>query len=235
MQVNIWSASLTHRPMLVSMRFLMSSRKHANKDALMSDSRFDLVVIGSGPGGYVAAIRASQLGLKTCIVEERELGGVCLNWGCIPTKALLNVSELLSQIRTAHQLGIKVPDGTSVDLEKAIEHSRAVAGTLSQGVTSLLRKNKVVVKAGRARFLDGQRIRVQAKDGKTEELAAKNIIIATGARPRTLNDFVVDNRQIWDYKGALRPDDMPKSLLILGAGAIGMEFACFYATLGADV
>lgn len=201
----------------------------------MSDSRFDLVVIGSGPGGYVAAIRASQLGLKTCIVEERELGGVCLNWGCIPTKALLNVSELLGQIRTAHRLGIRVPDGTSVDLEKVIEHSRAVAGTLSQGVTSLLSKNKVVVKPGRARFLDSQRIQVQAKDGTAEQLQAKNIIVATGARPRTLNDFVVDNRQIWDYKGALRPDDLPKSLLILGAGAIGVEFACFYSALGTDV
>lgn len=200
----------------------------------MNKDQFDLVVIGSGPGGYVAAIRASQLGMRTCVVEQSELGGICLNWGCIPTKALLHVSTLMDQLKAAQDVGLHIPDGSYVDLPKAVDHSRTVANTLSQGVTSLLRKNKVTVKVGKARLVGAERIEVTSEHG-VQTVDASRVIVATGARPRTIDGFPVDNQQIWDYKGALRPAQRPESLLILGAGAIGIEFACFYAALGTRV
>lgn len=201
----------------------------------MAEARFDLVVIGSGPGGYVAAIRASQLGLRTCVIEQSELGGVCLNWGCIPTKALLHLSSLVTQMQTAHLMGLQIPDGTFVDIPKAVKHSRTIANTLSQGVTSLLRKNKVTVKSGRARILGAERVEIESAQHGAQVLESSKIIIATGARPRVLEGFPVDNEQVWDYKGALRLAELPESLLVLGAGAIGVEFACFFSALGTDV
>lgn len=202
----------------------------------MAVSEFDLVVIGSGPGGYVAAIRASQLGLRTCVVEADELGGVCLNWGCIPTKALLHVATLKEQIEDAGALGLDIGGPLKVDMSRVMAHSRKVAATLNGGVTGLLRKNKVTVKMGRACFRDAEHLEITPKAGKTTDVVkAKNIIIATGARPRVLKDFPVDNQRIWDYKGALASRELPESLLVLGAGAIGLEFANFYAALGTRV
>lgn len=200
----------------------------------MPNSAFDVVVIGAGPGGYVAAIRAAQLGMKTAVVEREHLGGICLNWGCIPTKALLRSAEVFRTMLHAKDYGLKV-QGAEPDLEAIVKRSRTVAKQLNSGVGHLLKKNKVTVFDGHARLLGKGRIGVE-NEGKAEaELTAKHIILATGARARTLPGMEPDGKVVWTYKGALVPDAMPKSLLVVGSGAIGIEFASFFRTLGAEV
>jgi len=194
----------------------------------------DLIIIGGGPGGYVAAIRAAQLGLKVTLIERENLGGICLNWGCIPTKALLRSSEILNLIKHADAFGITVKD-FSFDLKKIVERSRKVAGQLTGGVKHLMKKNKIEVVEGTAKLLGEGKVEVKTIDGKTAQHMAKNIILATGARARTLPGLDADGKLIWTYREALQPDVMPKSLLVVGSGAIGIEFASFFRTLGAEV
>jgi dihydrolipoamide dehydrogenase len=198
----------------------------------MADS-FDLVVLGSGPGGYVAAIRAAQLGLKTAIVEREALGGICLNWGCIPTKALLRTSEIYHYLTHAEAYGLKA-EKPAFDLTKIVERSRKVAGQLNSGVKGLMKKNKVTVVEGEGTITGKGRLKV-VKDGKTTELEAKNIIVATGARARDLPFAKADGKRIWTYRHAMVPAEMPTNLLVIGSGAIGVEFASFYADMGAKV
>ncbi len=199
----------------------------------MSDTNFDLVVIGSGPGGYVGAIRAAQLGLKTAIVEREHLGGICLNWGCIPTKALLRTADIYRNIQHAAGFGIKV-DNASVDLDATVKRSRQVAAQLSGGVSGLLKKNKVTVINGHGKLAGKGKVEVDDK-GKKSTISAKHIILATGARARNLPGMEPDGKFIWSYKEALVPDTMPKKLLVVGSGAIGIEFASFFNALGSDV
>ncbi|MGE3624395.1 MAG: dihydrolipoyl dehydrogenase [Bdellovibrionales bacterium] len=193
----------------------------------------DLIVIGGGPGGYVAAIRAAQLGMKVTLVEREHLGGICLNWGCIPTKALLRSAEVATILKHADAFGFAIKY-FSFDIKKIVERSRKVAGQLSAGVGYLMKKNKITVVNGSATLLGGGRIEV-LKDGKKSEFSAKNIIIATGARARSLPGLEPDGKVVWTYKEAMVPKAMPKSLLVIGSGAIGIEFASFYRALGADV
>lgn len=200
----------------------------------MTENTFDLVVIGGGPGGYVAAIRASQLGMRTALVEASHLGGVCLNWGCIPTKALLRSAEVHRLVRHADRYGLKV-SGLEVDFTKVIERSRAVSKQLSQGVKGLLRKNKVSVIDGWGKLAGKGRITVEVDGKVTQNLSAKHIVLATGARARVLPGLEPDGKVVWTYKEAMVPDAMPKSLLVVGSGAIGTEFASFYNDLGARV
>ncbi len=192
---------------------------------------FDLVVIGSGPGGYVAAIRAAQLGLNTAVIEREHVGGICLNWGCIPTKALLRSSELYHLMQHADEYGLSA-SGVTFDLKKIVARSRKVANQLSTGVNFLLKKNKVTLIEGEGK-LKGKGVVSVTKDGKVEDVSAKHIILATGARARTLPGLEPDGKRIWTYKDALVPEDTPKSLLVVGSGAIGIEFASFFNTLGA--
>jgi len=204
----------------------------------MAESNFDLIVIGGGPGGYVAAIRGAQLGGKVAVVEREHLGGICLNWGCIPTKALLRTAEIYHYMTHAGDFGLSVKD-PDFDLEKVVQRSRKVAGRLNAGVKHLLKKNKVTVFDGQGR-LDGRQgdaCKVQVeKDGKeVAALTAKNVILATGARARELPGLEADGKLVWTYKEAMVPKAMPKSLLVVGSGAIGIEFASFYRTLGAEV
>ncbi len=194
---------------------------------------FDLVVVGGGPGGYVAAIRAAQLGMKTAVVERDQLGGICLNWGCIPTKALLRSAEVYHLIKHAGSFGITVNDAT-FDLKKIVERSRGVAKQLSGGIGHLMKKNKITVLSGHARLAGKGQLSVE-KDGKKETVTAKHIILATGARARVLPGFEPDGKVVWSYREAMVPDVMPKSLIVVGSGAIGIEFASFYRTLGAEV
>jgi dihydrolipoamide dehydrogenase len=194
----------------------------------------DLIIIGGGPGGYVAAIRASQLGLKVTLVEREHLGGICLNWGCIPTKALLRSAEVLNLIKHADSFGITVKE-FSFDLKKIVERSRKVSSQLAGGVKHLLKKNKVEIVDGRAVLLGKGKVEVTAADGKVMQLEGKNVILATGARARSLPGLEADGKLIWTYKEALQPDVMPKSLLVVGSGAIGIEFASFFRSLGAEV
>ncbi|UIJ44965.1 dihydrolipoyl dehydrogenase [Sphingomonas cannabina] len=198
----------------------------------MADT-YDLIVLGSGPGGYVAAIRAAQLGLKTAIVERELLGGICLNWGCIPTKALLRSAEIFHYMQHAKDYGL-VADKISADLEAVVKRSRGVAKQLNQGVTHLMKKNKIDVHMGEGKLTGKGKLSV-TKDGKTTELTAKNIIVATGARARDLPFAKADGKRIWTYRHALTPAEMPSKLLVIGSGAIGIEFASFYKDLGADV
>ncbi len=196
--------------------------------------KFDLVVIGGGPGGYVAAIRAAQLGMKTAVVEREHLGGICLNWGCIPTKALLRSAEIGHLLHRLDEFGFAA-DNIRFDLAKIVKRSRMVAGRLSQGVKGLLRKNKVAVVDGHGRLAGKGRLTVE-KDGKpVAEIGAKHLIIATGARARALPGLEPDGKLIWTYKEAMVPESMPKSLLVVGSGAIGIEFASFYRNLGCEV
>ncbi len=200
---------------------------------------YDLIVLGSGPGGYVAAIRAAQLGLKTAIVERELLGGICLNWGCIPTKALLRSAEIYHYMQHAKDYGL-VADKISADLEAVVKRSRGVAKQLNQGVTHLMKKNKIAVHMGVGK-LTGQKtdktrgLTVTAEDGKKTELTAKNIIVATGARARDLPFAKADGKRVWTYRHAMTPSEMPSKLLVIGSGAIGIEFASFYKDMGADV
>jgi dihydrolipoamide dehydrogenase len=204
----------------------------------LADSKFDLIIVGGGPGGYVAAIRAAQLGLKTAVVEAQHLGGICLNWGCIPTKALLRSAEIYNYIQHADAFGLKVT-GASFDLQKIVERSRAVSKQLNQGVGYLLKKNKVEVIDGWGKLAGGgagaRKLTVEKDGKKVADLEAKNIILATGARARQLPGLEADGKLIWTYREAMVPDVMPKSLLVVGSGAIGIEFASFYRTLGAEV
>jgi dihydrolipoamide dehydrogenase len=204
----------------------------------MADQTFDIVVVGGGPGGYVAAIRAAQLGMKAALVEGAHLGGICLNWGCIPTKALLRTAEIYHYITHAEQFGLKVT-GVSVDLAAVVKRSRGIASQLNAGVGHLLKKNKVTVIDGFGKLAGGgpgaRKLSVE-KDGKpVASLTAKHIILATGARARTLPGLEPDGKLIWTYREAMVPDMMPKSLLVVGSGAIGIEFASFYRDLGAEV
>jgi dihydrolipoamide dehydrogenase len=194
---------------------------------------FDLIILGSGPGGYVAAIRAAQLGLKTAIVERERLGGICLNWGCIPTKALLRTSEIYHYMSHASDYGL-VAEKPGFDLTKIVERSRKVAGQLNAGVTGLMKKNKVTVYAGTGVLTGKGKLTVTQGD-KTSELEAKNIIVATGARARDLPFAKADGKRIWTYRHAMVPEEMPTKLLVIGSGAIGVEFASFYSDMGAEV
>jgi dihydrolipoamide dehydrogenase len=198
-------------------------------------TRFDVAIVGAGPGGYVAAIRAAQLGMKVAIVEREHLGGICLNWGCIPTKALLRTSELYSALRRASEFGLAC-DNIRFDLASVVERSRKVAERLSNGVAYLMKKNNITVIDGTARLKGGGRIAVTGKGGETlPDIEAEHIIIATGARARVAPGLEPDGRLIWTYKEAMIPASFPNSLLIVGSGAIGIEFASFYRSLGAEV
>ena len=202
---------------------------------MTSGTEFDLVVIGGGPGGYVAAIRAAQLGMRTAVIEREHLGGICLNWGCIPTKALLRTSELYRQIQEAEAFGLRV-EGLGFDFERLIQRSRAVADKLASGVAFLMKKNKITVFDASARLEGPGRVALTAKDGTTlPSVAAKHIVIATGARARSLPGLEPDGARIWTYKEAMVPPRLPQSLLVIGSGAIGIEFASFYRALGVAV
>jgi dihydrolipoamide dehydrogenase len=194
---------------------------------------YDLIILGSGPGGYVAAIRASQLGLKVAIVERERLGGICLNWGCIPTKALLRTSEIYHYMTHADAYGLSAT-GVSFDLAKVTERSRKVAGQLNAGVKGLMKKNKITVVEGVGKLTGVGKLSVTTGD-TVRELEAKNIIVATGARARDLPFAKADGKRIWTYRHAMVPPEMPTKLLVIGSGAIGVEFASFYSDMGADV
>ena len=201
----------------------------------MADKTFDVVIIGAGPGGYVTAIRGAQLGLKVAVIEREHLGGICLNWGCIPTKALLRSAEIYHYMQHAGDFGLKA-DGASFDIGAVVKRSRAVSKQLNGGVGHLLKKNKVTVIDGEAKLNGPGKVTVTGKDGKSlGDFQAKNIIIATGARPRTLPGLEPDGKLIWTYFEAMVPETMPKSLLVVGSGAIGIEFASFFRTMGAEV
>jgi dihydrolipoamide dehydrogenase len=192
---------------------------------------FDMIVIGAGPGGYVAAIRGAQLGLSVAIVEREHLGGICLNWGCIPTKAMLRTSEVFHLMHRAREFGLKA-EGIGYDLDAVVKRSRGIAKQLNSGVGHLLKKNKVTVVMGEATVPAKGKVQVKTEKG-IEDLSAKNIVIATGARARELPGLEADGDLVWTYKHALVPNRMPKKLLAIGSGAIGIEFASFYNTLGA--
>ncbi|HEX6144437.1 MAG TPA: dihydrolipoyl dehydrogenase [Geminicoccaceae bacterium] len=199
----------------------------------MAEQQFDIAVVGGGPGGYVAAIRAAQLGFKTVCIEREHLGGICLNWGCIPTKALLRAAEIHALLHHVDQFGFSV-ENIRYDATKVVKRSRQVAGRLSKGVGHLLKKNKVTVIDGQAK-LDGKgTLAVETKNG-SETVRAEHIILATGARARTLPGMEPDGKAIWTYKEAMVPEAIPKSVLVIGSGAIGIEFASFYDHMGADV
>ncbi|MBQ2262249.1 MAG: dihydrolipoyl dehydrogenase [Loktanella sp.] len=198
----------------------------------MAAKNFDLIVIGAGPGGYVAAIRASQLGKNVAIVERENLGGICLNWGCIPTKAMLRSSEVFHLMHRAKEFGLTV-EKPGYDLDAVVKRSRGVAKQMESGIKHLMKKNKVTVFMGEATIPAKGKVSVKSEAG-TEELTAKNIVLATGARARNLPGLEADGERVWSYRHALVPPHMPKKLLVIGSGAIGIEFASFYNTLGAD-
>ncbi|MEX0282389.1 MAG: dihydrolipoyl dehydrogenase [Arenibacterium sp.] len=198
----------------------------------MAAKNYDLIVIGAGPGGYVAAIRGAQLGLNVAIVEREHMGGICLNWGCIPTKAMLRSSEVFHLMERAKEFGLKA-DNIGYDLDAVVKRSRAVAGQLSGGIGHLMKKNKITTIMGEATLPAKGKVRVKTEKG-TEELSAKNIVLATGARARELPGLEADGDLVWTYKHALQPKRMPEKLLVIGSGAIGIEFASFYNTLGAS-
>jgi len=199
----------------------------------VTQTQYDLVVVGGGPGGYVAAIRAAQLGMKTALVEKAQLGGICLNWGCIPTKALLRSADVLRLVRDAGRFGVQVA-APQIDLAAMVERSRAVAAQLQSGVGYLMKKNKVTVVSGHARLAGRGKLSVTGADG-TSTLTARHIILATGARARTLPGLTPDGDSVWSYREALMPKRVPQHLVVIGAGAIGIEFASFYHALGARV
>src|ERR1700760_2972939 len=198
----------------------------------MADT-YDVIVVGGGPGGYVCAIRCAQLGLKTAVVERERLGGICLNWGCIPTKALLRSSEIWHLMHRLGEFGFSA-DNFKFEIAKIVARSRAVSKQLSDGVSFLMKKHKITVIAGEAKLSDKGKIAV-TKDGKSTDYTARNIVLATGARARTLPGLEPDGKLIWTYREAMVPPAFPKSLLVVGSGAIGIEFASFYRTLGAEV
>lgn len=197
--------------------------------------KYDIIILGSGPGGYVAAIRATQLGKKVAIVEKAELGGICLNWGCIPTKSLLKSAQVLNYAKHAADYGVKIDGNVNPDLAEMVKRSRGVADGMSKGVQFLLKKNKVDVIAGTGKVLPGKKVEVVGKDGSTATYEADNIIIATGARSRELSNLPQDGKKIIGYREALVLDKMPKSMVVVGSGAIGSEFAYFFNSLGVEV
>jgi dihydrolipoamide dehydrogenase len=197
-------------------------------------SHFDVIVLGSGPGGYVTAIRASQLGFKTAIVEKENLGGVCLNWGCIPTKALIKSAQVFEYLQHAEDYGLKAA-GVDKDFDAVVKRSRNVAGTMSKGVQFLLKKNKIEVINGHGKVLPGKKIAVTDANGKAVEYTANNIIIATGARSRELPSLPQDGKKIIGYRQAMTLDKQPEKLIVVGSGAIGIEFAYFYNAMGTNV
>ena len=201
---------------------------------MADEQKFDLIVVGGGPGGYVAAIRAAQLKLKVAVVEGKHLGGICLNWGCIPTKALLRSSEINHLLHNLGEFGFQA-DNISFDLEKIVKRSRGVAKQLTSGVTHLMKKNKITVIDGFGRLAGAGKLDVTKDDKKFATLTAPHILLATGARPRQIPGLEVDGKLIWSYFEAMVPTEMPKSLLIVGSGAIGIEFASFYRNMGAEV
>ena len=196
--------------------------------------KYDVIVLGSGPGGYVAAIRCAQLGLKTAIVERELLGGICLNWGCIPTKALLRSAEILHYAQHAKDYGLKIAGEIEADLDAVVKRSRGVAKQLNQGVTHLMKKNKIAVHMGEGTLTGPTSLTVKGEKGE-EKLTAKHIIVATGARARDLPFAKADGKRVWTYRHAMTPKEMPKKLLVIGSGAIGIEFASFYNDMGCDV
>jgi len=200
----------------------------------MSSTKFDLIVLGSGPGGYVAAIRASQLGLKTAIVEAEELGGICLNWGCIPTKALLKSAQVFEYISHASDYGIQV-SGAEADFTGMVKRSRGVADGMSKGVQFLMKKNKIEILSGWGKIQPGKKVEVADKEGKKTVYAADHIIIATGARARELPTLKIDNEKVIGYRKAMTLEKQPKSMVVVGSGAIGVEFAYFYNSIGTKV
>jgi dihydrolipoamide dehydrogenase len=203
----------------------------------MADTHYDVIVLGSGPGGYVAAIRCAQLGLKTAIVERELLGGICLNWGCIPTKALLRSAEIFHYMRHAGDYGLKV-SVIEADLQAVVKRSRGVAKQLNQGVTHLMKKNKIAVHMGEGTLTGPTSLTVKggaAGSGAEEKLTAKHVIVATGARARDLPFAKADGKRVWTYRHAMTPAEMPTKLLVIGSGAIGIEFASFYNDMGCEV
>ncbi|MSO97306.1 MAG: dihydrolipoyl dehydrogenase [Rhodospirillaceae bacterium] len=204
----------------------------------MADTQFDVIVVGGGPGGYVAAIRAAQLGMKAAVVEREHMGGICLNWGCIPTKALLRSAEVYHLMQHAKDFGLKA-DNISFDIDAVVKRSRGVAGQLNAGVKGLMKKNKIAVFDGHGK-LNGtsgnlRKLAVTKDNKPVADLSAKHIILATGARPRELPGLEADGELVWNYKHAMVPKAFPKSLLVIGSGAIGIEFASFFQTLGSKV
>ena len=197
-------------------------------------SHFDVIVLGSGPGGYVTAIRASQLGFKTAIIEKESLGGVCLNWGCIPTKALIKSAQVFEYLKHAENYGLKAA-GVDKDFDAVVKRSRNVAGTMSKGVQFLLKKNKIEVINGYGKLLPGKKVSVTDANGKASEYTANNVIIATGARSRELPSLPQDGKKIIGYRQAMTLEKQPKKLIVVGSGAIGIEFAYFYNAMGTDV
>ena len=195
---------------------------------------FDIIVIGSGPGGYVTAIRASQLGLKTAIIEKESLGGVCLNWGCIPTKALLKSAQVFDYIKHAEDYGINIKKA-DLDFESVIKRSRNVAGNMSKGIEFLMKKNKIQVISGKAKVLPGKMVEVTDELGKKKKYSSNHIVIATGAKSKELPNIQQDGKKIIGYREALTLDKAPKKMLIIGSGAIGVEFAYFYNAMGSEV
>ena len=200
----------------------------------MTDTTYDVIVLGSGPGGYVAAIRCAQLGLKTAIVERENLGGICLNWGCIPTKAMLRSGEVYHQMHRASEYGLKVVGEIEADLEAIVKRSRGVAKQLNQGVGHLMKKNKITVHMGEGTLTGPTSLTVTSDKG-SEELTGKHVIVATGARARDLPFAPADGKRVWTYRHAMTPPEKPTKLLIIGSGAIGIEFASFYNDIGVDV
>ena len=204
----------------------------------MKNSEYDLIVLGGGPGGYVAAIRGAQLGMKVILIEGEHLGGICLNWGCIPTKALLRASEVHHIVKNLDEFGFSAKE-ISFDISKVVKRSRNVAKQLSNGVEHLLKKNKVELLNGFGKILDKsgplRNVEVKDKNGNEVNVVGKNVIIATGARARSLPNIEPDGNAIWTYREAMVPSSLPKSLLIIGSGAIGIEFASFYNDMGVDV
>jgi dihydrolipoamide dehydrogenase len=196
---------------------------------------YDLVVIGSGPGGYVAAIRASQLGLKAAVVEKAETGGVCLNWGCIPTKSLLKSAEVFDYLSHAEDYGIKIDGNASADFSAMINRSREVAGGMSKGVQYLFKKNKIEVIQGTGRLTKDKKVEVTRESGEKEIVEASHVILATGARSRQLDNLPQDGKKVFGYRKALSLEEQPKSMVVVGSGAIGSEFAYFYSTIGTKV
>ncbi|MCB0504344.1 MAG: dihydrolipoyl dehydrogenase [Cyclobacteriaceae bacterium] len=199
----------------------------------MADTKYDLIVIGSGPGGYVAAIRASQLGMKVGVVERAELGGICLNWGCIPTKALLKSANVFEYIQHANDYGINIKDA-SVDFDGMIKRSRDVAGSMSKGIEFLFKKNKIDQIKGFGKLKAGKKVAVES-DGKTTDYSADHIILATGGRSRELPTMPIDGKKIIGYRQAMTLPERPKKMVVVGSGAIGVEFAYFYNTIGTEV
>ena len=197
-------------------------------------TQYDVIVLGSGPGGYVAAIRCAQLGLKTAIVERELLGGICLNWGCIPTKALLRSAEILHYAQHAKDYGLKIAGAIEADLDAVVKRSRGVAKQLNAGVTHLMKKNKITVHMGTGTMTGPTTMVVKGEKGE-EQLSARHVILATGARARDLPFAPADGKRVWTYRHAMTPSEMPGKLLVIGSGAIGIEFASFYNDMGADV